>query len=173
MEIPEHQATIEMGLKQLQDKWKMLSELIHSQKEKMKYAREYFQLAEHSEKFIRETNKLLLEWSRRLSAIDDDQGFDAIRKDMENYTKLNKTQQNEILVRMTAAAGQVFGPSAIYKTQVVQKEQEETFNAINTILLQACDMQTKMKSRKDEEMKRLQNNPLLIQVILLIIFFKY
>ena len=75
---------------------------------------------------------------------------------MENYTKLNKTQQNEILVRMTAAAGQVFGPSAIYKTQVVQKEQEETFNAINTILLQACDMQTKMKSRKDEEMKRLQ-----------------
>ena len=58
-----------------------------------------------------------------------------------------------MLVRMTAAAGQVFGPSAFQKTQVVQKEQEETFEALNTLLLQAKDTLAKRKLDESNKLK--------------------
>ena len=153
-EMPEHQATIEMGIKQLYDKWMNINEEIAIQNGKLKSAKEYFQLVDKTETFLREANKNLLEWSKKLSSQHDhEKDIEGVKKNIENYIKKNKTNQNELLVRMTAAAGQVFGTTAFQKTQVVQKEQEETFNAINTILLQANDIIKQLRQKEDEKLK--------------------
>ena len=58
-EMPEHHATIEMGLQQLYDKWKNLNDEIGEQNDRLKSAREYFELIERTEKFLRDANKNL------------------------------------------------------------------------------------------------------------------
>jgi hypothetical protein len=152
-EMPEHHATIEMGLQQLYDKWKNVNEEIGTQDVKLMSAKEYFQFIEKTEMFLREANKNLLEWSKKLSCHRSETDVTDVLLDIENYISKHKASQNEMLVRMTAAAGQVFGSSAFQKTQVVQKEQEETFDALNTLLLQAKDTLAKLKL---EEANKLQ-----------------
>ena len=152
-EMPEHHATIEMGLKQLYDKWKNINEEISLQKLRINSAEEYFTLIEQSEDFLREANKNLLEWSKNLSTSDHETDIEDVKMNIENYVMANKTNQNELLVRLTAAAGQVFGTSAFQKTRVVQKEQEETFNALNTIISQAKDILKNLRKKSEDNLK--------------------
>ena len=72
---------------------------------------------------------------------------------IQNYITQHRTNQNEILVRMTAAAGQVFGPTAFQKTKIVQKEQDETFAALNSLISEAKDASTKLKIREVEQLR--------------------
>ena len=153
-EMPEHHATIEMGLQQLYDKWKNVNEEIGTQEVKLKSARDYFQFIEKTEMFLREANKNLLEWSKKLSCYGSEIDVTDVLLDIENYISKHKASQNEMLVKMTAAAGQVFGPTAFQKTQVVQKEQEETFCALNTLLLQAKDNLAKLKLEETNKSKQ-------------------
>lgn len=152
-EMPEHQATIEMGLKQLYDKWKNLTEQFYVKTDKLKSANEYFKLVAQTELFLRKSNKMLLEWSRKLSENDHGSDTEEIKNEIEEYLNMNKANQNEVLVRMTAAAGQIFGTAAYQKTKVMQNEQEETLSAINTILLQAINMLKDIKLKEDNKLK--------------------
>ena len=51
-EMPEHHATIEMGLQQLYDKWKNLNDEIGERNDKLRGAKEYFELIERTERFL-------------------------------------------------------------------------------------------------------------------------
>ena len=152
-EMPEHNATIEMGLQQLYDKWKNLSDDIDTKHNNLKSAREYFDMVETTERFLKEANKNLLEWSKKLSSSAKETDIVSVISVIESYLEHNKAIQNELLVRMTTAAGQVFGTSSFQKTTMVQKEQEETLNAINTILAQAKDVLLKLKLKEGEKLK--------------------
>ena len=153
-EMPEHHATIEMGLQQLYDKWKNLNDEIGERNDKLRSAKEYFELIERTEKFLKDANKNLLDWSKRLS-------FDGSSEDninnmitmIEHYITKHRSEQNEILVRMTAAAGQVFGPTAFQKTKLVQKEQDDTFAALNSLISEAKDASTKLKIVEVEKLR--------------------
>ena len=153
-EMPEHHATIEMGLQQLYDKWKNLNEEIDEQNSKLKSAREYFELIGRTENFLRDANKNLLDWSKRLSYDgSSEENTNNMIMMIQNYITQHRTNQNEILVRMTAAAGQVFGPTAFQKTKIVQKEQDETFAALNSLISEAKDASTKLKIREVEQLR--------------------
>ena len=153
-EMPEHHATIEMGLQQLYDKWKNVNEEIGEQNSRLKSAREYFELIAKTESFLRDANKHLLDWSKRLSYDgSSEESTNNMITIIRNYITQHKTDQNDILVRMTAAAGQVFGPTAFQKTKVVQKEQDETFAALNSLISEAKDASTKLEMREVEQLR--------------------
>ena len=65
-DVPEHQASIEMGLKQLVDKWKGLEDVMTDKRQKLDSAMDYFQHLQQAETFIKEGNRSLLEWSRQV-----------------------------------------------------------------------------------------------------------
>ena len=153
-EMPEHHATIEMGLQQLYDRWKNLNDDISEQNDKLRSAKEYFELIERTEKFLKDANKNLLDWSKRLNY--DGSSEDNINNMImmiECYITQHRSEQNEILVRMTAAAGQVFGPTAFQKTKLVQKEQDDTFAALNSLISEAKDASTKLKIVEVEKLR--------------------
>ena len=65
-DVPEHRASIEMGLKQLTDKWVGLKDSMTRQGQKLESAMEYFQHLQKGETFIKESNRSLLEWSKQV-----------------------------------------------------------------------------------------------------------
>ena len=153
-EMPEHHATIEMGLQQLYDKWKNLNDEVGEQNDRLKSAREYFELIERTERFLRDANKNLLDWSKRLSHEGSSQeNINSMIFMIENYINQHRSDQNDILVRMTATAGQVFGPTAFQKTKLVQKEQDETFAALNSLISEAKDASNKLRMEEAEKLR--------------------
>ena len=156
--LTEHQATIDMGLKQVTDKWKGLQELIKSQQQKLGLASEYFQMLEKVEMFLKEANRTLLDWSKQIPTLKCSQDATDLKKEIEIYVKANKTAQNDMLVKMTAAAGQVFGQSAYQKTKLVQKDHEDTFDAISNLILEITNQISARKSAEEDNLrnKRMQ-----------------
>ena len=157
-EMPVHQATLKMGLTQLLEKWSNLQNLIENRKEVLHSASQYFHLYEESESFLRGANNSMLDWSRRVSTLSNKTEAHNIKAEMERFTKTHRATQSDILFRISSSAGQVFGQPAYHKTQQLQKEHNQTFEAINNLLLQIENYLTHQKSIDEDNArnKRLQ-----------------
>ena len=73
-EMPAHQATIKLGLDQVEERWNGLNGLVAAAKEKSAAAELYFKLLGECDNFLREANRSLLGWSRKVSMLDNKKG---------------------------------------------------------------------------------------------------
>ena len=73
-----------------------------------------------------------------------------LKKEIEVFVKAHKTGQYDVLVKMTAAAGQVYGPSAYQKAQLIQKDTEDTFDAINNLVIELTNLISERKSAEED-----------------------
>ena len=73
-EMPAHQATIKLGLDQVEERWKGLNGLAAAAKEKSAAAERYYKLLGDCDDFLRDANRSLLGWSRKVSMLDNMKG---------------------------------------------------------------------------------------------------
>ena len=73
--MPAHQATIKLGLDQVEERWDSLNGFVAAAKEKVSAATLYFQLLAESDDFLRDANRSLLKWSRKVSMLDNKKGW--------------------------------------------------------------------------------------------------
>ena len=104
-DLPEHKTTMDMGLKQVSDKWSSLLQLVQVRRQIMSAARDYFALLEKAETFLKDANRTLLDWSRKfpkLTASTEDGEIENLKRDIDAYVKTHKANQQETIVKMTA-----------------------------------------------------------------------
>lgn len=153
-EMPVHSATISLGLSQIDEKWDNLHELLAGQKQKLKSAAEYFKMVENSETFLKEANKSILSWSRRISGLASENEARKLKQEIDQYIKVNKTVQIDTLLKISTVAGQIFGQNDYQKSQIVQKEQNDTFDALYNLLQQIENYFSHRKSIDEEEVRK-------------------
>ncbi len=155
-EIPDHKATVDLGLKQLQDKYHSLLDLMRTQRTKLDSAKQYFALLQSTEAFLREANKSILEWSRQMHPGDKMSAdhHKRLQDQIEEYIRLHKTNQSEVIVQIIGLAQQVFGSAARDKSKSIQKELDATFDALTGLLIQVNNEMTHRKTSEEEESKR-------------------
>ena len=73
--MPAHQATIKLGLDQVEERWDSLNGFVAAAKEKVSAATLYFQLLAESDDFLRDANRSLLGWSRKVSMLNNKKGW--------------------------------------------------------------------------------------------------
>ena len=73
-EMPAHQATIKLGLNQVEERWNGLNGLAAAAKEKSAAAERYYKLLGDCDDFLRDANRSLLGWSRKVSMLDNMKG---------------------------------------------------------------------------------------------------
>ena len=73
-EMPAHQATIRLGLDQVEERWNVLNGLAAAAKEKSAAAERYYKLLGDCDDFLRDANRSLLGWSRKVSMLDNMKG---------------------------------------------------------------------------------------------------
>ena len=154
-ENPAHAATVRMGLAQLQERWNNLQELLREQGQRLDSAGEYFRMLERSEKFLKEANRSLLVWSRKVASLMNGEEAGALRSEIDRYLSEHRTTQSETLFKISSRSGQVFGSSSFTEQnfEQIQREQTETFEAILGLLVQ-IDQYSKRKSVDEEESRR-------------------
>ena len=157
-EMPVHATTIQMSLNQAQDNWKNLQDMIKSKRTQLSSAKEYFKLLEETERFLSEANKSLLSWSRRISTLSNTKDAMNLKAEIERYIKMHKQEQNDKYYKISGKANEGFGQQVFNKTQVVQREQNETFDALTTLLAQIDNFLSHRKSLDADEArnKRIQ-----------------
>ena len=157
-EMPVHQATIKMGLTQLQEKWANLQGLIETKTSQLHSASQYFHLFEEADSFLRGANQSVLDWSKKVSMLGNKKDAHKLKSEMEHFVKTHKATQNDILFRVSSSSGEVFGQPAYHKTQQLQKEHNQTFDAIISLATQIDNYLTHQKSIDEDNArnKRLQ-----------------
>ncbi len=148
-EMPMHSATIRMGLGQAEERWRTLLELLEEREAAARAARGYFEIMERAERFVREANRLVIGWSRRIS--EDPRDTARLKGEIETFIKANKKQEEEACLRMSSAATKAFGHSGYEKTQAVQREQSEAFESMQNLLRDIEGMDKKRRSLHEEE----------------------
>lgn len=154
-EMPVHQATVKLGMDQVHERWNILQDWLNTHGKRLSSAVEYFNLLEQSEKFSRDANKALLEWSQRISCLDSKEQAQELKLEIERFMKIHKTTQNEIILKISSMAGHVFGDATVQKTQIIQREQGDTFDAL-TKLFQQVDLYFTHEKSINEEIARSQ-----------------
>ncbi|XP_059093271.1 muscle M-line assembly protein unc-89-like isoform X2 [Tigriopus californicus] len=138
-QMPVHRATVKLGLDQVHERWNILHDWLDTHGQRLSSAVEYFGLLEQSENFSRDANKTLLEWSQRISSLNSKEDAHQLKLEIEKFIKIRKSSQNEIILKISGMAGHVFGDATVQKTQIIQREQEDTFDAL-TKLFQQVDL---------------------------------
>lgn len=73
-EMPAHQATVKLGLDQVEERWNALNGVVAAAKEKSAAAELYFKLLGECDDFLRDANRSMLVWSRKVSRLDNKKG---------------------------------------------------------------------------------------------------
>jgi hypothetical protein len=153
-EISAHQATIRLGNAQMKEKMSQLHEFVIAEAEKLKLAAEFFKLLDDTESFIRDANRALIEWSRKISTITNEKDARAMRSTIEAFVKSGRSRQGDVLLRLSSLSGALFGESANQRLQMVQAELNDTFGALETLLQQIDGYMSHTKSINEEEQRK-------------------
>jgi titin len=150
-DMPAHQATIKMGLNQAEERWTGLNSFIRGKRETMSAAGQYFDLLDESDRFLKDSSRILFEWSRRVSILNSRKDALNVKAEIERYIKAHKSRQSDLLIQLSSAAGQVFGNQPVAsRLKSAQKEQTETFDALQTLLTRLDQFFSQQKNFDDE-----------------------
>ncbi len=153
-DVPMHAASVKMSLAQVEDSWKKLNDFLSEQQSKLASAEDYFRLLDESERFLRDANKRLLIWSRQISSVNNESDAKRIRGEIEQFIRLNKEKQSNSFYKMSSTAGVVFGHSVFEKIQVIQREQNDTFEALSGLVAQIDTFLSHQKTLGEENKRK-------------------
>ena len=81
-----------MGLNHAEERWRALTDLLADRRSSAEAAKEYIRLLEGIELFLREANRSVLSWSRRMAEGPEGEAG-RVRGEVEGYMQANRTKQ--------------------------------------------------------------------------------